>query len=61
MKNRLSSKSQEKKEQKREARYGMWLFRKKGTAADPWPTAEDLWEKPSIQKAIQDHNKLVKK
>ncbi len=22
--------------------YGWWLFRKKGTVAEPWPTAEEL-------------------
>ena len=42
--------------------YGNWLFRKngKGTAAEPWPTAEELWNDPKVQKIIQDHNKSVK-
>ena len=40
--------------------YGRWLFRKEGTAAEPWPTAEDLWNNPKVQKAIQNHRELIK-
>ncbi len=40
--------------------YGNWLFRKKGTAAEPWPTAEELWEDPKVQESIQAHNELLK-
>jgi len=29
--------------------------------AEPWPTAEELWENPEVQKSIQDHNQSVKK
>ncbi len=50
-----------KKSQKQNDGYGWWLFRKKGTAAEPWPTAEDLWDDPEVQKAIQNHNELIKK
>ena len=50
-------------EKKREqgSGYGRWLFRKKGTAAEPWPTAEELWNDPKVQKAIQNHRELIKK
>ena len=41
--------------------YGKWLFRKKGTAAEPWPTAEDLWNDPKVQKALKNHRELIKK
>ena len=33
----------------------------KGTVAEPWSTAEDLWNDPEVQKAIKNHNKLVEK
>lgn len=48
------------KEQKQHLGYGNWLFRKKGTVAEPWPTAEELWNDPEVQKMIKAHNKLVK-
>ena len=40
--------------------YGWWLFRKKGTVAEPWPTAEELWNDPDVQKSIQAHNRSVR-
>jgi len=50
------------KENKKEKNlgYGNWLFRKKGTAAEPWPTAKELWEDPEVQQIIQAHNKSVR-
>ena len=41
--------------------YGWWLFRKTGTVAEPWPTAEELWNDPDVQKSIQAHNRSAKK
>ena len=41
--------------------YGHWLFRKKGTAAEDWPTAEELWNDPEVKSAIEAHNKSVQK
>lgn len=49
------------KNQKQDDGYGWWLFRKKGTATEPWPTAEDLWNDPKVQQALQNHNELIKK
>ena len=49
------------KNQDQDDGYGWWLFRKKGTAAEPWPTAEDLWNNPKVQKAIQNHNELIRR
>ena len=49
-------------EQKKKASYvNWWLFRNKGTVAEPWPTAEDLWSDPKVQDAIKNHNNLVQK
>ena len=31
-----------------------WLFRTKGTAAEPWPTAEELWNDPDVQREIKE-------
>ena len=44
---------------KKKPGYGWWLFRKKGTASEPWPTAKDLWEDPEAQKMFQEHNYSV--
>ena len=30
-----------------------WLFRKKGTVAEPWPTAEELRNDPDVQNEIK--------
>ena len=32
----------------------------KGTVSEPWPTAEELWKDPEVQKSIQAHNQSVK-
>ena len=53
--------TQETKEEKQQLGYGNWLFRKEGTAAEPWPTAEELWKNPEVKSAIDAHNKSVKK
>ena len=47
--------------QKQKAGYGNWLFRKEGTAAEDWPTADELWNDPDIQKAVKAHNAEVQK
>ncbi len=52
---------QKTKEKTQKSGYGNWLFRKEGTAAEPWPTAEDLWNDPEVKDAIKAHNELVKK
>jgi len=36
-----------------------WLFNKKGTVAEPWPTAKELWNNPKVKKAIDNHNKSL--
>ena len=41
--------------------YGWWLFRKKGTAATKWRTAEEIWNDPEVRKIIERHNKEIKK
>ena len=48
-------------ERKKQPTYWERVIYGKGTVAEPWPTAEDLWNDPEVQKSIQDHNKLVKK
>ena len=49
------------KEKKQNTGYGNWLFRTKGTAAEPWPTAEELWNDPGVKKIIKAHNAEVRK
>ena len=46
---------------KQESGYGWWLFRKKGTAAEEWPTAEELWNDPNFQKEIKEVRQVFKK
>ena len=60
---KLVSKALDKSKKNREddSGYSWWLFRKKGTVAEPWPTAEELWNDPDVQKIIQDHNQSAKK
>ena len=53
--------TQETEEKTQKSGYGNWLFRKEGTAAEPWPTAEDLWNDPEVKNAINAHNESVKK
>ena len=49
------------KQREKENKYvNWWLFRNKGTVAEPWPTAEELWDNPKVQKAIENHNNLVR-
>ena len=50
-----------KKENRQKLGYSNWLFRKEGTAAEPWPTAKDLWDDPKVKEAIDAHNELVRK
>lgn len=35
-----------------------WLV--KGTVAEPWPTAEELWEDPEVQKEIKKFEEAIK-
>ena len=51
--------TQEIKERTQKLGYGNWLFRKEGTAAEPWPTAEELWNDPEVKSAIKAHNEAV--
>ena len=54
------SQKKKKQKQKQKSAWANWLFRKKGTAAEPWPTAEELWNDPEVKKAINAHNESVK-
>ena len=49
------------KEQQKKPTYWERVIQGKGTVAEPWPTAEELWNDPEVQKTIQDHNQSVKK
>ena len=62
MANSISSEkaTQSIKELNKTANYvNWWLFRSKGTVAEPWPTAEQLLEDPHVQQAIKEHNHNV--
>jgi len=53
--------TQEREEKKQKPSYWERVIQGKGTVAEPWPTAEELWNDPEVQKSIQDHNQSVKK
>jgi len=36
------------------------LIHGKGTVAEPWPTAEELWNNPEVKKIIDAHNQSVR-
>lgn len=36
------------------------IVKGKGTVAERWPTAEELWNDPDVQKSVQNHNRSVK-
>ena len=50
----LSKPMKEQKTQKKKSGYGNWLFRTEGTAAEPWPTAEELWNDPNVQREMKE-------
>ena len=55
---KVSSKSSKVKGKK--VKFFDWLFYGKGTVSEPWPTAEELWDNPKVQKAIENYNNLVR-
>ena len=51
----------ESKEKNKEPTYWERLIHGKGTVAEPWPTAEELWDDPKVQKALKNHRELIQK
>ena len=47
-------------EQHKKPTYWQRVIYGKGTVAEPWPTAEELWNDPEVKKAIENHNQLVR-
>ena len=54
-------KESESKEKNKEPTYWERLIHGKGTVAEPWPTAEELWNDPKVQKALKNHQELIQK
>ena len=48
------------KEKNQEPTYWERVIYGKGTVAEPWPTAEELWNDPKVKKIIDDHNESVR-
>ena len=66
MSNDLKNKSKQKdnkEEDKKKHKPTYWerVIKGKGTVAEPWPTAEELWNDPKVRKIIKDHHNLIKK
>ena len=58
-KNKEKSTQKPEKEKKQDSGYvNWWLFRDKGTVAEPWPTAEELWKDPDVQEEIKKVRKV---
>ena len=52
LKKRTKGESQKEKQQKT-GYISWWLFRTKGTVAEPWPTAEELCKDKSVQNEVE--------
>ena len=53
-----------KQEKKQEKTYKEWFFRKEGTVAEPWATAEELLNNPHVRetiKIVRSYNKSLNK
>ena len=59
--NKDNKKKAYKKEKNQEPTYWERVIQGKGTAAEPWPTAAELWNDPEVKESIDTHNELVKK
>ena len=46
---------------KQKTTYWDRVIKGKGTVADRWPTAKDLWNDPTVKKLIDEHNKRITK
>ena len=51
----------DKKEKNQEPTYWERVVHGKGTVAEDWPTAKELWDDPKVKKIIDEHNELVRK
>ena len=54
------SKKESNQGEKKEPSYWERVIHGKGTVSEPWPTAEELWNDPDVQKSIQAHNRFVR-
>ncbi|MBC6415950.1 MAG: hypothetical protein GDA46_06125 [Bdellovibrionales bacterium] len=59
--NKDNKKKDDKKKENQEPNYWERVFHGKGTVAEDWPTAKELWNDPKVKKIIDDHNESVKK
>ena len=59
--NKEEVKNNNQEERKKKPTYWDRVIHGKGTVSEPWPTAEELWNDPEVQKSIQNHNQFVKK
>ena len=48
-----NKKKNEKVQDQKSSHVGWWLFRDKGTVAEPWPTAKELWDDEDVQNEIK--------
>ena len=55
------SKKESNQGEKKKPTYWERVIHGKGTVSEPWPTAEELWNDPDVQKSIQAHNQSVRK
>ena len=60
-KNKPKQKNNQADQKNQQPTYWERVIKGKGTVAEPWPTAEELWNDPEVQKSIQSHNQSVKK
>ena len=59
--NKEEVKKNNQEEKKKKPTYWQRVIHGKGTVAEPWPTAEELWADPKVQKSLRKHNEFVRK
>ena len=61
VKNSQNNTQKNSEEKPRRPRFFERLITLKGTAEEPWPTAEELWDAPGVKEAIKAHAKEYEK
>lgn len=58
-KNKAEQKNNQEDQKNQQPTYWERVIKGKGTVAEPWPTAKELWNDPEVKDAINAHNESV--
>ena len=59
-KNKTEQKNNQEEQKDQQPTYWERVIKGKGTVAEPWPTAEELWNDPVVKQSIDAHNNSIK-